>query len=333
MRATLFLFFIMAIGIGCQPKRVDPAKWAPKYPIQVQKFDSAFFEMDTISAHQSILALMKKYPDFTEDFITKILMIKSVNDTQPIKAFYRAYLPVYKDVKKVNAIHIAMPIMEEGFSHLHYFFPKYPLTHQVLTFVGPFESYGNIVIKDAVAVGLQMHLGPSSNWYFSDHIQTIYPTYLSRNFTPDNMAVNSVANIVNDILPQMDTGTLITQMIETGKRQYILNACLPSLHDTVLFGYTKKQLNAVSQETDAIWNYIVDNKFTDSKDLAVIGSLMREGLNNEVFGEAFPSNVGKYIGYQIVQAWMQQKQQKNTTMDMLLKMPADKIYRTAQYNP
>jgi hypothetical protein len=131
----------------------------------------------------------------------------------------------------------------------------------------------------------------------------------------------------------MDSGTLITQIIETGKRQYILNACLPSLHDTVLFGYTKKQLNAVSQETSAIWNYIVDNKLTDSKDLAVIGSLMREGLNNEVFGEAFPSNVGKYIGYQIVQTWMQQKQQKNTTMDALLKMPADKIHRTAQYNP
>jgi hypothetical protein len=333
MRATLFLFFIMAIGIGCQPKPIDPAKSAPKYPIQVQKFDSAFFEMDTISAHKSLQALMIKYPDFTEDFITKILMIKTVGDTQPIKAFYRAYLPVYKEVKKANAMRIAMPIMEEGFSHLHYFFPKYPLTHQVLTFVGPFESYGNIVIKDAVAVGLQMHLGPNSNWYFSDHIQTIYPTYLSRSFTPENMGVNSVANIVNDIVPQMDTGTLLTRMIETGKRQYILNACLPSLHDTVLFGYTKKQLNAVSQETSAIWNYIVDNKLTDSKDLALIGSLMREGLNNEVFGEAFPSNVGKYIGYQIVERWMQQKQQKNTTMDALLKMPADKIHAAAQYNP
>jgi uncharacterized protein YjaZ len=77
----------------------------------------------------------------------------------------------------------------------------------------------------------------------------------------------------------------------------------------------------------------VDNKLTHSKDLAVIGSLMREGLNNELFGEAFPSNVGKYIGYQIVQRWMQQKQQKNTTMDALLKMPADKIYAAAKYNP
>ena len=89
MRATLFLFFIMALGIGCQPKPIDPAKSAPKYPIQVQKFDSAFFEMDTISAHKSLQALMIKYPYFTEDFITKILMIKSVGDTQPIKAFYR----------------------------------------------------------------------------------------------------------------------------------------------------------------------------------------------------------------------------------------------------
>ncbi len=333
MRVIIILFVIITAVWGCQPKPIDPAKAASPYAIQLQKFDSAFFEMDTISVGKSLQGLMKNYPGFTEDFITKILMIKTVNDTQPIKAFYRAYLPVYKEVKKVNAMRTAMPIVKEGFTHLHYYFPNYPLTHNVLTFVGPFESYGNIVIKDAVAVGLQMHLGPSSNWYFSDHIQTIYPTYLSRNFTAQNIAINSVINIVNDIVPQLDTGTFITQIIETGKRQYILNACLPSLHDTVLLGYTKKQLNAVSQEESAIWDYIVDNKIVESKDLAVIGSMTREGLNNEVLGEVFPSNVGKFIGYKIVHTWMQQKEQKNLSMDALLKMPASKIQATVKYNP
>jgi uncharacterized protein YjaZ len=61
--------------------------------------------------------------------------------------------------------------------------------------------------------------------------------------------------------------------------------------------------------------------------------MTREGLNNEVLGEVFPSNVGKFIGYKIVHTWMQQKEQKNLSMDALLKMPASKIQATVKYNP
>ena len=60
---------------------------------------------------------------------------------------------------------------------------------------------------------------------------------------------------------------------------------------------------------------------------------MQEGESSAIFSEVIPSNVGKYIGYRIVDAWMHQKAQKGISMEAMLATPADKIFSTSSYAP
>jgi hypothetical protein len=260
-------------------------------------------------------------------------MLRSVQDTTNIKAFYRIYKPVFEETQKINAVQIAQPALTEGFKRFHYYFPKYPLTHQIILFVGPFEQFGNIVTKDAVAVGLQMHMGTNSKWYATDQMQTMYPHFLSLRFTPQFIAVNSLQNILNDYSALNEQGNLLTQMIEMGKRQFILKACLPNVPDSILLGYTNAQLQELNKNASKIWEYIMAQKLIYSNNESDINSFLQEGDTNEIFGESFPGNVGKWIVFQIVNSWMQQKAQAQVSMETLLRTPAQQIFSAAQYAP
>jgi hypothetical protein len=297
MRISFLLILVILGMTACQSKRVDPAAGAPRFFIQLEKFDSAFFNIDTLHTSQSIDSLLVHYPNFTAPFLTQILMLQSVKDTISINMFYRMYKPVYIEAQKLNAIQTAKPILEDGYRRLHFYFPKYPLTHKLTLFVGPFEQFGNIVTKDALAIGLQMHLGIGSSWYMTERMQTMYPSYISSRFTPNYIAVITMENLLNDLEPLKEQGNLITQIIESGKRQYILKACLPSLSDTLLFGYSEKQLSILNKEESKIWEYMVAEKLSYSTNESDMSDFLQEGDNNQIFGDLFLEIIRFYICY------------------------------------
>lgn len=335
MRNSSFVLFAFILYLfSCRNSSQDPAENAPNFGIKVERFDSAFFGIDTLHTKVEIQKITKTYPEFGKDFINRILLINNVYDTMDIKAFYRTYLPIYKDVQKMNAVKIAKPAVEEAFKRVHFYFPKYPLPHKIIFFVGPLESYGNIITKDAIAVGLQMHMGAESKWYYDEHIQAIYPNYLTRRYTPDYIALSCVQNVLSDIyLPPVKEQNLISQMIEAGKIQYVMNACFPKTADSIRLGYTKLHCINIKNQEAQIWNYILHEKLTYSTNPSDIDNFMQDAPSSNLFGDAIPSNVGKYIGFKIVESWMEQKTQNGITMEQMLNTPSAKIFESASYNP
>jgi len=332
--STFILFTLILFMFSCRNAQLDPAAKAPNFEIKVKRFDSAFFSMDTLQTHGSMVKLLNEYPGFGVDFITRILMLKQIDDTMSIKAFYRTYYPIYKEVQKGNAIKTAKPELEAAFKRVHYYFPEYKLTNQVILFVGPLESYGNILTTNAIAVGLQMHMGARSKWYYDERIQTIYPTYLSRRYTPDYIALSCVQNIINDIyLPSFQSQNFISNMIEAGKTQYVINACFPNTTDSIRLGYTNEHCIQIQSQESQIWAYILHEKLTYSTNPNDIDHFLQDAPSSSLFGSAMPANVGKYIGLKIVESWMQQKAQNGISLAQMLNTPSDKIFETARYNP
>ena len=335
MRNSLLVFLALVLFMeSCSIVGNDPVAKAPNFDLNVERFDSSFFSMDTLHTKRAVASLIKRYPGFGQDFFTRILMLKNIEDTKSIKAFYRTHLPIFKDAQNVNAIKIAKPALEDAFKRLHYFFPKYNLAHQVILFVGPLESYGNIVTTGAIAVGLQMHLGANAKWYYDERIQTIYPNYLSRRYTPEFIAVSSIQNILNDIyVPSSKTQTLITQMIEAGKLQYIINECFPNTPDSIRLGYTKEHCINLQSQEGQLWSYLLHEKLVYSTNPNDIDNFMQDAEANTVFGDKMPGNIGRFIGFKIISNWMNQQAQKGIAMEAMLNTPPEKIFETASYNP
>lgn len=332
MRLTALFYGLLGLALcGCATPSEDLAISGPTPNIKEIRFDSAFFAMDSLHFESDLAKLVQQYPQFSEDYFNRILMLSPKKDSKEIWAFYKAYLPIYQATKKVQASKKATPEMAAAFKRFHFYFPNYSLPKQFIYFIGPLEAYGNVVTKDGLAIGLQLYMGATSSWYYSEQINTIYPTYISRQFAPEYIVVNSVQNMLNDYDPLVLNGKqLIEQMIEIGKRQYILSQCLPNASDTLLLGYTGNQLKAIEENQGDIWTFLSSQNKLFSVDPNLTAAILREAPYNDYFGEDIPGNVGKYMGYRIVQSWMnQQKGKSKTDLNQLLKTPAKTIFDQA----
>ena len=332
MRLTAFFYGLLLLSlVGCNSTPQDPLIGTPTPKIAAIRFDSAFFAMDSLHFEADLAKLVRAYPQFSEDYFNRILMLSTKKESKKIGAFYKAYLPIYQATTKIQAYKKATPEIAEAFKRFHFYFPSYLLPTQLIYFIGPLETYGNVVTKDGLAIGLQLYMGAESSWYDSEQINTIYPSYISRQFAPEYIAVNSIQNILNDYDPLAINGRqLIDQMIEIGKRQYILKQCLPTASDTLLLGYTANQLKAIKENAGDIWTFLSSQNRLFSVDPSLTAAILTEAPYNDYFGEDIPGNVGKYIGYTIVKSWMlQQKGKSKTDLNLLLKTPAKTIFDQA----
>jgi hypothetical protein len=332
MRITVLLYGLIGLAlVGCSSPTQDPAQLGPTPRLNEIRFDSAFFAMDSLHFEADLAKLVQQYPQFSEDYFNRILMLSSKKESEKILAFYKAYLPIYQATSKIQAYKKASPEIAAAFKRFHFYFPTYPLPKQIIYFIGPLETYGNVVTKDGLAIGLQLYMGAASSWYFSEQINTIYPTYISRHFAPEYIVVNSVQNILNDYDPLTLNGKqLIEQMIEIGKRQYILSQCLPNASDTLILGYTSNQLKAIEDNKGDIWTFLSSQNRLFSVDPSLTSAIINEAPYNDYFGEDIPGNVGKYIGYTIVKSWMKQQDKKlKNDLNQLLKTPAKTIFDQA----
>ncbi len=335
MRITVLLYGLIGLALaGCKTASQDPALLGPSPKMTEIRFDSAFFAMDSLHFESDLAKLVQAYPQFSEDYFNRILMLPSKKESKKILAYYKAYLPIYQATTKIQASKKATPEIAAAFKRFHFYFPTYALPKQIIYFIGPLETYGNVVTKDGLAIGLQLYMGAESSWYYSEQINTIYPTYISRQFTPEYIVVNSVQNILNDYEPLAINGKqLIEQMIEIGKRQYILSQCVPAASDTLLLGYTSNQLKAIEENKGDIWTFLSSQNRLFSVDPSLTTAILTESPYNDYFGADIPGNVGKYIGYAIVQSWMkQQKGKSKNNLNLLLKTPAKTIFDQADFD-
>jgi hypothetical protein len=313
----------------------NPAQNAPEIILPMERLDQVLFTMDTLHIKDSLLGMNTRYPFISEVLLQQMLAIDSSNSETALLSFLTAYRPIFTAVQKINAPVSVHPQLQALFKNIHYYFPAYPLPKKIIYFIGPLEGFGNSIGSDYMAIGLQMFLGDSSSWYQSEQIQKFYPPYISQNFTPRFIPITAAKNLLQDIAPNSNlTRGLIIEMIEMGKRQYILKKVLPEKNDADLFGYSASQYAATIKAEQDIWNYLLKMNLVYSKDPKVASQLLNEGPFSLYFGNEIPGNVGIFIGYQIVKSWMEQQPEKEqSNLIALLQLPAEKIFAESKYNP
>jgi hypothetical protein len=319
--------------LGCQSNQKTPDVSAIDVPLTTIRFEQAFFAIDTLKLDASLQKLANQEHFFTQDFLYNILATTPQTASQDLPQFLNAYQSMYKQAStQFTSIKAEEAAIKEGLKYVKYYFPDYKLPTKLITFIGPINSFGNIITIDALAVGLQMYLGKKDPIYLTEEGQNLYPVYVSRRFERAYMATNCMKNIIDDLYPLQDAGApLCEQMVEAGKRLYFLKKVLPHEADSIVTGYTAAQLEGCYKSEKDIWSFFVQNNLLYEKDPSLIGDYMHDGPNTAVFGDSSPGFIGQFVGYRIVEAFLEKN--KETSLDKLLKIPAKIIFEQAKYKP
>jgi hypothetical protein len=249
------------------------------------------------------------------------------------KEFLRGYLPIYDSLElKYKNVDGLQKDLEKAFRFVKYYFPQYE-TGKAILFVGPFDAPGIASTRAGIAIGLQQYAGRNFSVYQSLPGQELFPLYISRRFEPQYITTNSMKAVIEDLFPdQSNDKPLIEQMIEKGKRWYLLDKFLPATPDSVKTGYTQQQLDWCRENEGLIWSYIVKNEDLYSLNPSVIQTYIGEGPFTQGFSqELSPGNMGQWIGWQILKKFVD----KNPAMSPgdVMKTEVKKILDEAKYKP
>ena len=345
MKNLFLLFYFVLCLISCKNK-TGPNVSDIKVDIQTIRFEKDFFSIDTLNPEASLQKLFEQHPAFFRDFTQHILGLPPTTDSGDqaigaIKQFLHDYRPVYDSVMKLFPdFNDEEAQIREALRYVKYYFPKYELPASIITFIGPMDAYfqgstggyGDAITTEGLAIGLQLHLGKNFSMYNSEMGLSLFPSYISRKFSPEYIPVNAVKNIIDDIFPDQSADkTLIEQIVEKGKRIYLARKLMPDTHDTLIIGYTSPQLEGSKKNEGLIWNYFVKNGLVFNNDPSIIKNYVGDSPNTPEFGEGAPGNIALFVGWQIVNRYVEKNE--NITLDELMAMDPRKLFEESKYRP
>jgi hypothetical protein len=240
-------------------------------------------------------------------------------------------LALWDEVKKVWPDQKSLEQgLENAFRHYKYYFPGKPIP-EVITCISAFNN--SIIIDDSLLmVSLDRYLGSDSKYYPSLGIYD----YQSRKMTP--------AYTVSDCMyawastewdfRDFDYGTknLLNTMLHEAKLVYFTKRMIPSIADTVLFGFTERQLSFCKEGEGVIWEYLVSNDLLFSTDSFMIRKFTGEAPFTSYFTEDSPGRAVVWTGFRIIERFMHNN--PDVTLQQLMEMSdCQAILTGAKYKP
>ncbi|MEP6583023.1 MAG: hypothetical protein ABJA90_02100 [Ginsengibacter sp.] len=343
----VFIFYLI-VFVSCKNNEHIPDVSGVKVNLENRRFEQDFFAIDTNNVAASMQQILRKYPRFTPDFVENILgldldslLIPANAQDNAIRLFIKDYTPIkdssdrtFKNFTKENED------IKKGLQFVKYYFPDYKLPQSVTTFIGPinanfqtsFGTQGDILTPEGLGIGLQLHLGKNFSFYQSQEGQEQYPAYLSNNFDPEHIPVNSLKNIIDDLFPDRSAGKpLIEQMVEKGKRLYLLTKFLPYTSEYLCIGYTEKQLKDAYTNEAVIWDFFLNNELLNNAEENITKNYIGESPKTQEFGNDSPGNLGSFSGLQIVKKFMEKYPE--TQLRDLINIEGREIFSKSKYKP
>jgi hypothetical protein len=308
-----------------------------KAEARLLRFDEDFFAMDSSNIAVRLPQLQSKYGKVLEYFQFKTFMADQMqrggNAVDVTADFLRRYRSLYDTCRQRFAkTDWLQKELETAFRYTKYYFPAFK-PPPVYTFVDGFypdnpESFFGVEYSaDTVIISLPMFLGAG----FTGYDPQYYFDYLRRRFEPVYITRNVMKAVVDEIFPKRTPPNLLGQMIDAGKRLYVLDKVLPGTDDAVLLGYTKQQLDDCLKQEKTIWSFFVQGNLLYVTDPGICREYIGENPYTKELGTDSPGNIGAFAGWQIVKKYM--AAQKDLSMEQLIATDANTIFQEAKYKP
>lgn len=303
---------------------VDCSNCEP-HEIVIKQYNEALFGIDTANFAEGLKALHDDFPELIPPYINdaQIAYIKDfVTDTfcLRINEMVKKTFPDIKDVEdEVRSV----------YQHLNYYFPEFPILPTYTYVSGIDMANGPIMIAgNYVMISLDYYLGNKDFIY--DYVGM--PRFMSVCCQPASLPKDlAQALYVNYLQRNHNAKDVLSEMIDRGKMYYFIEAMTPAVADSVLLGYSEKQMLWAMENEGDVWASMIGNKMLYNNNLDIKRTLFGEGPFTAAFSEDAPARLGDFIGLQIVRSYMSSN---DVSLDNLLKMTDEQeIFQQSQYKP
>jgi len=332
------IFIIGALLTACgRNKKIDVSNIP--IDVKIERFDHDFDGLRTKPMAKQAAFLQKKYGNFYRDYTEQILQAGSINDTGYFNALRpvfagRPYLDLKHDVDALYPGELSKQEAEltDAFRRIKYYYPQKKLP-KVYAYISGFKAQTSVG-DGYFGIGLDLFLGANSRFYPA--LTEVFPRYISRRFTPDNITPRVIEGMAReDMFPESDGDkTLLSKMIYAGKILYFMDQIIPDVPDSTKIGYTTKQVKWCQDHKSIIWAFLLDQSLLYETDYQKIQTYINEAPFTPQLGEHNESapKLGIWTGWQIIKEYMERH--PDVTLQKLMENnDAQKILNDSKYRP
>ena len=215
----------------------------------------------------------------------------------------------------------------DAFKRYHFYFPeKYIPT--IYSFVSGFNQ--SVVLADSMlGIGLDRYLGVDCEYY----IRLGIPKYSihemhRKKITSDCMRAWAIGEFpFNDSIDN-----LVNNMIYEGSLMYFTKKMLPDQPDSLIFGFTPKQMKWCEKNEKEIWTYLIENKMLFITESFIVNKFVNSAPFTSGFSQESPGRAVVWLGYRIVNSYLENNKQV-TFQQMMRNRNYQSIFSQSKYRP
>ena len=289
----------------------------------IKRFDRAFFTMDTVNFEENLRVLEENYPPFFSAKTEEVFWRNQRKDELQLKLFSqtdRLFGDMQKEQAELNRI----------FKRFYYYFGTQN-QFKVYSYISRLDyDYPIIVAPPYCFIGLDMYLGQNNDYYAS------LPNYLQFTRQPQFLLRDvGYALSENAIGVQVDENKMIDAMIYYGKLLYLTKQLCPFLQEDELMVYPIEKWEFCKEHERDMWIYFIEHGVLFKSD----AELQRRFIDVAPFSKfrtdtdlQTPGGVGRWFGYNIVSAFMDENPDLSLSQ-LLAEKDAAKILKLSNYKP
>ncbi|MCQ2271648.1 MAG: DUF2268 domain-containing putative Zn-dependent protease [Bacteroidales bacterium] len=297
--------------------------------IHISRYEKDLFALDTNHLKQGLQRLSKKYPE--------MLIGDNVWNEPEMLLQLKAYLSdpviveIYKDALKTfpNLTPIETELNHALSLYLNYFpnesLPKfYSLVPGINTEMPSVYGYDNDIF-----IHLDMYLGKDYKYYSQVGMPLFISERCDKKFLPRDCIYKALS--YKNMAQKMPI-TLLDNMIFEGKRLYFTEMMFPEMSGQDVVGYNDAKFKWAMENQANVWMYIIEKDLLFSKQNEIIRQFIEETPFTKAFGNDSPGRIGTFIGWKIVQQYME-KHPETSLAELMQITDAQLILNQSGYKP
>lgn len=276
---------------------LDPAVAKVSAPVQIERLEKPFFQIQNKADAKRFLA---EHPLFANQFLQRRQFpsddmladrLTSLATNAGLQQLGRQTDSTFQDTDKLKGS------LERMFQHVRYNFPDFRVP-PVTTFVTGLSQ--DMFINDSLMViGLDFFVGPKAKY------RPNVPEYILRRYQPEYVLPTAALAISTKYnKKELTNQTMLGEMIQYGKSLYFAERVLPCTADSLLIGYTDKELAGVHFNEGKVWAHFLEKKLLYTTAPFTVQKYVGERPNIPEIDKTCPGRVGAWVGWQIVRKYM-----------------------------
>ncbi|MCD4695670.1 MAG: hypothetical protein K8S16_05450 [Bacteroidales bacterium] len=269
-------------------------------PVSIKRYGQALFEIDKGNLQSELKRLRIDFPVFLDgdlEDVTNINRIRNFIEDTLLISVYKDYSEVYPDLVPLERS------LFDAFRHYRFYYPEDPVP-EVFSYISGFDYEHRIQFyNDKLLIALDMYLGGDYPRY--KHLGI--PHYIVRKFQPDYVVRDCMYEMALNKNDRKQVGNeLLNMMVNEGKLLWFIKAMAPDIEDEILFDYTMEQLEWIQQSENFVWAFMIENEMLYKSNPSVNQKFIYDSPFTSFFGKDSPPRLGWWVGFRIVEAYMEQ---------------------------